>query len=270
VTGTINNPGGQAEGQENPGGTTTSVTVTPPPAAATPPPAQPTPAPQQPPAQANTDTGRTSGQPTPVEDFDEDEDGNGEDRFVLTRQKLKERLERRERRVAERYQREKDAAQAALDEERRKAEEARLESEKKFQDLAEQRLTRITELDAKVKELEGRLGSEKPYRERVEKLLKDALKEVPEEFRELLEDMEPLRQFDWITKYRAKTLKPAPPAEPAEPEPAEPGKNGAAPQSSAPKQSRPIPQTPHADGASGVSPEDLQRGKLELQQMIRH
>lgn len=105
--------------------------------------------------------------------------------------------------VADRLKRESEKAEKKRQQEEADAEAKRLESEKKYQELAEQRANRIVELEketARIADLEAQLeSSNKALTAQLE-----ALREgVPAHILELIAERDLPSQLDWLTKHRS-------------------------------------------------------------------
>lgn len=202
-----------------------------------------------------------------VEDFDPDDETNSGQTFTMTGAALKARLARQKAQIEGRHQREKEAAEAAAAEERRKVQEKELETERKFQELAETRLTRISELETKVRELETKVTGLDPYQAAVKSVLDERRKLVPEAYRELLNDLPELKQLDWIKRNEARLLQESGAAKGTEGgETQGSGTNGAA---NGKTQSRQVPKTPQADTHKGIPDEERKRLDKEYAVQMR-
>lgn len=109
---------------------------------------------------------------------------------------LKDRLERKDRKLAE----EKEATERA-------AREKALEEQGEFKSIAEQKKEELVERDAtisekdtRIAELEAELEAMKPHRESNEARAKEMMENVPESVKELLADRDPLKQLEWLDK----------------------------------------------------------------------
>lgn len=109
---------------------------------------------------------------------------------------LKERLERKDRKLAE----QKEATERA-------AREKALEEQGEYKSIANQRQETIVEKDAtisekdtRIAELEADLEAMKPHRESNEARAKEMMENVPESVKELLADRDPLKQLEWLDK----------------------------------------------------------------------
>lgn len=105
---------------------------------------------------------------------------------------LTERLERERKKSDEKTRKAKEDAEAKA-----------LEDQQKFQELAQQRGTKVTELETSVATMATELEAAKATAERYEKaltnILAEQLKRVPEHLTSLLAKLDPVEQLKWLT-----------------------------------------------------------------------
>lgn len=104
---------------------------------------------------------------------------------------VKDRLERERKKTAD------DAEKARKD-----AEAIRLKEQGEFQKLAEQRQTRITELEAEVAALAPVTEERDRYKAALETHVTALAKDLPDSIKDLLTGKDPVDQIAWLDKHR--------------------------------------------------------------------
>lgn len=126
--------------------------------------------------------------------------GEGEVSFSPEQQKkidalIKERLER----AKEQAKQEVEAAQAKAT---KQAEEQRLADQQEWQQLAAQRQSTITDLEARVADLEPRVKDAKRYEQVLAGYRDKLIEGVPDHIRTLLDGRDVADQLEYLTQYR--------------------------------------------------------------------
>lgn len=123
---------------------------------------------------------------------------------------ITERLERERKKSEEKTKRATEEAQAKA-----------LEEQQKFQELAQQRGTKVAELEALSTELSTKLeatdATAKRYQKALNTILAEQLKRVPDHLTGLLNRLDPVEQLEWLAQNGEKLT--APSGVPATPRP---------------------------------------------------
>ena len=103
--------------------------------------------------------------------------------------------------IDDRLKRERKKADDSAEKAKKKADEDALKANQEFQKLAEQRQTRIEELERSVNELNVIKEQAERYKTALDKQLKAMIEKLPKHILPLLEKMDPIEAMDYIGKH---------------------------------------------------------------------
>jgi hypothetical protein len=277
------------EGKQGTGGTETTATGAPPPAA---PPETAKAGSGNAPGTTNAHTEATgtstatvdatgAGKTVIVSVLDPDEEIellNG-GKVVMSAEVLKERLQKAtanaRAQVEARFNREKEeaAAQAAQEEKRRQ--EASLQEQQQFKELAEGRGATILEHEGVIAGLRREVEDLKPYKDLAGEFIRREYAGLPAPIVDLLKERPLTEQLDWLKRNKDQVVATAPAPNGTPPASTNgtttPTPNGTenTGNATAARQTQAIPTTPQADGnGQGLSPAEMERGRKKYQRGV--
>ena len=115
--------------------------------------------------------------------------------ITLTEAELQQRIEAD---LKVRLERERKKSEAAADKARKEAEDAALETQQEWQKLAEQRQTRITELEPLQAQMETAEATIERYKGALTSMLEAQRKDLPAHILSLLDKQDPVDQLEYL------------------------------------------------------------------------
>jgi hypothetical protein len=133
---------------------------------------------------------------------DADKTGNDKDNGKATKVTFSpEQQVELERVLKERLERERKKSETAAEKVRRQAEEDALTKNKEFETLAEQRKTKVGELEAQVAELAPLKDQVEKYKGAMETILKAQMAKLPKALLPLLEKLDPIEKMQYLADH---------------------------------------------------------------------